>query len=229
MCRRCSRWSRRVLARSYDGFCSLDWGFNAPFSCHWWVCLPDGRYHVCREWKEAGVYADEFAKEFWKITRQDVGWTRPRYVVAGGDVDNKSGLRGEHGQSVKETLQRFGLPMKDADKSRKPGWYRVHELLGPSPYGTPWLTFDPSCKYILRTLPAAPRDKDDEDEVDPKFTDDHGIEDVRYGAMSRPSPTRYLEDRKADNPFQAGTLLKEAILASTASPVLGAGNVRGAR
>lgn len=178
---------------AFEFFCSLDWGWNAPFVCYWWIALPDGRFHIKREWKDSQVYAEDFALGFWKITRQELGLVSPRYVVAGGDIRNKSGLKGSKGESVYETFQYYGLPMKDADRDRKNGWFRIHELLRPSPFGTPWLTVDPSCAYLRRTIAACPRDKDDDDEIDPKFTQDHGLESLRYGAMSRPSPTRARE------------------------------------
>ena len=194
--------------RSFDWFASLDGGFNAPLALYWWICLPDGRFHIKREWKESGVWAEDLAQRFWLITRDDLGMAqRPRYVVAGGDIDAKHGLKGQHGQTVYETLQFYGLPMKRADKDRKNGWYRLQELLRPSPYGTPWLTFDPSCTYAIRTIANAPSDTDDPDEVDPHFTDDHGLESVRYGAMSRPSPTVLLHQRTMGG---AGKLLQEA-------------------
>lgn len=211
-----------MIASGLDWFASLDWGFNAPFVCLWWLCLPDGRLHIVREWKEAGVYAEDFAARFWTISRDDLGLERPRYVVAGGDIANKSGIKGTKGESVKETLQYYRLPIRNADRDRKNGWYRVHELLRPSPYGTPWLTVDPSCTYLLRTLPAAPKDEDDEDEIDPHFSDDHGIESLRYGAMSRPSPTVIVYQRKRG---EAGDLMQEAMRA-TRPGVLGSSGVR---
>src|SRR3990167_7090513 len=159
---------RAVKWRVLEWFASLDGGFNAPLALYWWLCLPDGRFHIIREWKESGVWAEDLASRFWKITRDDLGLGRPRYVVAGGDIDAKHGLKGAHGETVFETLQYYGLPMKRADRDRKNGWYRVHELLRPSPYGTPWLTVDPSCVYLQRTMAAAPSDKDDPDELDTK-------------------------------------------------------------
>lgn len=205
----------------FEWFASLDWGFNAPFVCYWWICLPDGRFHIKREWKESGVYAEDFALGFWKITRQELGLVSPRYVVAGGDIRNKSGLRGSKGESVYETFQYYGLPMKDADRDRKNGWFRLHELLRPSPFGTPWLTVDPSCAYLRRTIAAVPRDKDDDDEIDPKFTQDHGLESLRYGGMSRPSPTRALQAERIGEigKIKAGALrnLQPAALGASAS------------
>jgi hypothetical protein len=169
------------------------------------------------------VYAEDFAERFWKISRADLGLRRPRYVVAGGDIHNRSGVKGSKGESVYETLSYYGLPMKDADRDRKNGWYRLHELLRPSPYGTPWLTVDPSCKYLARTIAAVPQDPDDEDEIASTFADDHGLESVRYGAMSRPSPTV-----RAARPVQGGVgkMRTELVVASQTRPVLGAHAVR---
>lgn len=208
--------------RDLEFFVSLDGGFNAPLSMHWWLCLPDGRFHIKREWKESGVYANDIAERFWKITRGDLGLGRPRYVVAGGDIDAKHGLKGEHGETVYETLQWYGLPMKRADRDRKNGWYRVHELLRLSPYGTPWLTVDPSCAYLIRTIGAAPSDQDDPDELDPRFSEDHALEDVRYGAMSRPTPTAIHRTQSLGG---AGQLWQQAIQANRPG-VLGADAVR---
>jgi phage terminase large subunit len=176
-----------------EGFCSLDWGFNDPFVCYWWCCLPDGRYYIRREWKDDHVYAEDFAKRWWQITREDLGWKRARYLVVGGDTNAKHGLKTAHGESVQDTLRAFGLPVRDADRDRKNGWYRLHELLRPTPWGKPWLVVDPSCTYLRRTLPNAPCDPNDLDEIDEKaFPDVHGLESVRYGGMSRPSPTRVV-------------------------------------
>jgi hypothetical protein len=56
--------------------------------------------------------------------------------------------------------------------------------------GSPgWLVVDPSCTYLRRTLPAQIQDKHDPDDMDTSG-DDHGCDSIRYGAMSRPSPTR---------------------------------------
>ena len=168
------------------------------------------------------MYAHEIAERFWRITRDDLGLGRPRYVVAGGDIDARHGLKGEHGETVYETLGVLGLPMRRADRDRKNGWYRLHELLRPSPYGTPWLTVDPSCTYLARTIAAAPSDPADPDELDVKFRDDHGLESVRYGAMSRPSPTTFHPVTVAGGVGR----LKEAVIAALRPGLLGSDAVR---
>jgi phage terminase large subunit len=197
-----------------EGFCSLDWGFNDPFVCYWWVCLPDGRYYIRREWKADHLYAEDFAKEWWRITREEVGWRRARYLVVGGDTKTHHGIRSPHGETVQETMRSFGLPVRDADRDRKNGWYRVHELLRPSAVpNSPWLIVDPSCTYLRRTLPNAPCDPEDLDEIDEKtFKQVHGLESVRYGAMSRPSPTRiHRDDRPGPGTWGFETAWQESI------------------
>ena len=211
-----------VRWRDLEFFTSMDGGFNAPMSMHWWLCLPDGRFHICREWKEVGVWAEDLAQRFWKITRNDLGLGRPRYVVAGGDIDAKHGIKTAHGETVFETLQYYGMPMKRADRDRLNGWYRIHELLRPSPYWTPWLTVDPSCTYLIRTIAAAPQDEEHPDELDPHFSDDHALEDVRYGAMSRPSPTVRVRQQAIGD---VGRMFQDAMAANRPG-VLGAEAVR---
>jgi hypothetical protein len=184
---------------SVEWFCSLDWGFNAPFACYWWACMPDGHYYIRREWKDKGLNAEEFSKGFWKITREEMGLKRVRYVVADPSIKNNTGAG--RGETVLETLRRYGLPMRGGDNDRTNGWYRVHELLRDAPDGMPWLVVDPSCTYLARSLPALMQDKNDPDDVD-THGDDHGADSVRYGAMSRPSPTR----AKSAEPYPVNSL-----------------------
>ncbi len=67
---------------------------------------------------------------------------------------------------------------------------------------------DPRCSYLRRTLPAAQSDKSDPDDVDTKG-DDHGLDALRFGAMSRPSPTRLSTYRPLPK-HSAGSLFQDA-------------------
>jgi hypothetical protein len=60
---------------------------------------------------------------------------------------------------------------------------------------------DPSCRYLLRTLPIQEQSPHDADDVD-THGDDHGVDALRYLANSRPSPTR----SRADAPPVKGTV-----------------------
>lgn len=169
------RWRR-------DGFASMDWGFNAPGCVLWWLCLVDGHYHICREYKFQQQSVEAVAKELKRITRElDISL---RTVACDPAMKQKTGAG--RGEAIFETLQRYGLPMRASDHDRFNGWLRVHELLREAPDGRPWLTIEPTCRYLIRTLSAATSKKDNPDDVGD--TDDHALDALRYGAMSRPSP-----------------------------------------
>ena len=174
-------------------FISLDWGYNAPGCALWWVCLADGHVHVVAEYKFQRMTVSEVGLEILKRTR-DLGVRRLRYVVADPACWQHTGAG--KGEAIAETLARapIRLPMKKGDNDRRNGWQRLHELLQTAPDGVPWLTVSPRCTYLRRTLPAAVSTDKDPDDLD-TTGDDHALDALRYGAMSRPSPTRKLLDR----------------------------------
>ena len=179
-----------MILRDLEVFVSLDWGYNAPGCALWWVCLADGHYHIVAEYKFQRKTVYEVGAEILKRTRE-LGAGRLRYVVADPACWQHTGSG--KGESIAESLSRQRLPMKKGDNDRMNGWQRVHELLQAAPDGSPWLTIDESCKYLRRTVPAAVSDKTDPDDVDTTI-DDHGLDALRYGAMSRPSPTRTVHN-----------------------------------
>lgn len=210
--------------RDLESFASCDWGYNAKGVVLWWLCLPDGAYHIRREYVFHAMTAEQVGKAIHDTTRA-LGCARLRYIAADPAMWQKTGAG--RGESIAETLLRMRLPMRKSDNDRRNGWFRVHELLRDRPDGAgPWLTVDPSCKYLIRTLPAMMQDKDDPDDLDTK-QDDHAVDALRYGAMSRPSPTRYATEQHKPSPFSAGALLTDAMLAANQSPTLGHANVRG--
>jgi hypothetical protein len=179
--------------RDLEAFASCDWGYNAPGVVLWWVCLTDGAYHIVRELKFQGETAEAVGKKIHQTTKE-LGM-KLRYIAADPAMWQKTGAG--KGESIAETLLRMRLPMRKSDNDRFNGWMRVHELLRAMPDGSrPWLTVDPSCKYLIRTLPAMVQDKNDPDDLD-SSKDDHAVDALRYGAMSRPSPTRIAQDTKA--------------------------------
>lgn len=177
-----------------EHFASIDWGFNAPGCVLWWACLPDGRLHVRHEYKFKGESAEHVALEITRITKS-LGITNLRYVVCDPAMKQKTGAG--RGESIFETLLRRGLRMRGGDNDRFNGWNRVHELLRLNDQGEPWLTVAPGCKYLIRTLPAMVQDEHDPEDID-STKDDHAVDALRYGAMSRPSPTRFVKQETVE-------------------------------
>lgn len=206
-----------------ESFASLDWGFNSWGVCLWWVCLPDGELHVVREYKFKGMTAEHVGREIRKITN-DLGVKSLRYIASDPAMWQKTGAG--RGESIAETLLRMRLPMRKSDNDRRNGWLRIHELLRDTSDGTrPWLTIDPACTYLIRTLPAMVQDDHDPEDIDTS-KDDHACDALRYGAMSRPSPTRIGKPDTTPGPGTAGDLLRQVRGEAGARRVLGSRNVR---
>jgi len=187
-----AEWRSDVHARDValpahvEHFAGMDWGFNAPGCVLWFACLPDGQLHVRWEYKFKGRSAEVVASEIKKITLA-LGIKKLRYVAADPAMWAKTGAG--KGESIAETLVRKGLPMRKSDNDRFNGWNRVHEWLRLDERETPWLTVGPDCTYLVRTLPAMVSDDHDPEDID-TTKDDHAVDALRYGLMSRPSPTR---------------------------------------
>lgn len=169
-------------------FASMDWGYASPGCVLWWACLPDGAYHIVREFKFKGLSVEAVGKAIHEISK---GLGRIRKIACDPAMWQKTGAG--RGESIAETLLRMRLPMQRADNDRFNGWMRVRELLRAKDTTRPWLTIDPSCAYLQRTIPAQVQDRTDPEDID-TTGDDHAADALRYGAMSRPSPTRIVAD-----------------------------------
>ena len=174
---------RKMPRRDLTCFGSLDWGYNSPGCFLLWVCLLDGHYHIWREYKFQFTPVWDVATDI--LTLLDELGVTCKYIAADPACWQHTGAG--TGEAIGETLLRAGLPVRPGDNNRRNGWQRVHELLRVAPDGRPWLTVeaDPYCKYLRRTLAGAVSDKVDADDVDTK-SDDHALDALRYGAMSRP-------------------------------------------
>lgn len=212
-----------VPGEDVQWFRCLDWGYNQPGVCLWIACLPDGRLYVVHEWPFRQTLASEAAKEILRRTRV-LGSPYIRYTAADGHMFDKTGS----GETMAETFQRAGVPLLRAENqkgARKQGWQRLRHWLQRAPDEKPWLVIHPDCEYLARTLPALVMDDTDPEDVD-TTGDDHAADALRYGVMSRPSPTVIREDRRTPGPGSAGALMREAMLAARRPSVLGTRHVR---
>jgi phage terminase large subunit len=210
-----------ALPKETTFFGGLDWGYNAPGVMLWIAMLPDGALHVAREYKFQQSPAEDVAKAIAKITAE-MG-VKLRWIAADPSIWARTGSG--RGETIAETLSRAKLPMRRADNDRRNGWLRTHEWLRPMTEGDrPWLTIaaEPHCSYLRRTLPAQIQDEHDPDDVDTS-KDDHAVDALRYGLMSRPAPWR-TNRVEAPPPGSLGAMLAD--LQRSTRAVLGAGQVR---
>jgi phage terminase large subunit len=176
-----------ALSPDHKRFLSLDWGLGSPGCVLWWVCFPDGHYHIEQEYKFNGevgnkVYVKDCAEEIKRRCR-DLGLSRVPLCWVDPDITLN---KGQIGESIAETFQRHGIPTMKSTNDRVNGWQRVYEMFRDAPDGEPWLTIDPGCRYLIRTLPIQVQDKTNPEDLNTQG-DDHAVDALRYGAMSRPS------------------------------------------
>ena len=190
----------------------MDWGYLRNGVVLWGVALPDGHFHIEREWVFKETLAIDAAARILQLCPPTTVHADPSMWIRDGQT----------GESIAETLNRCGVPLYRANHERINGWQRVRHWLRPSPTGQPWLTISPNCPYLIRTLPSLIQDDTRLEDID-TTGDDHAADALRYLLMSRPAP---LISGKPEAPKDtAGALLREAMQAQRQG-VLGSANVR---
>jgi hypothetical protein len=176
-----------------DWFRSLDWGYVNPGDVLWWACLPDAIYYIRYEFKYDHTSIPNLCTAILERTADaDISERQIRYTVADPSI---WGLHGEgskkngEGEMMDETFARCGVSLIKGDNDRKSGWQRTRELLEYRDDGRPNIIIHPSCRYLIRSFAEAVSSKHNPEDIDTS-TDDHALDTFRYGAMSRPSPTR---------------------------------------
>jgi hypothetical protein len=163
-------------------FRSLDWGRVSPGCCLWWYVLPEYHYHLAAELKFQGLSPAQVAVA---IKEQDVALGITKVLYTAADPAIFISLQ-DDGESIADDLRKGGVPCRDRiSNDRVNGWARVDSLLCDDPYGNPFLTVEPSCRYVIRSLPLLQKSKSNPEDVD-TTGDDHAGDAARYGAMSRP-------------------------------------------
>ena len=113
------------------------------------------------------------------------------------------------GEYPVEIWWRRGMPAIRAVKDRKAGWRRIREVLTATRFNDGVLVpkfrifrgAAPALEKGLLTCPTYPKDLD---EIDPGFKDDHDLDSLRYGMMSRPDKSdksdagKTVEERYAE-------------------------------
>lgn len=153
-------------------FRSLDWGRVSPGCCLWWAVLPEHHYHIAAELKFQGLSPAQVGAA---ILEQDARLGIDRVLYTAADPAIFIGLQ-DDGESIADDLRKAGVPCRDRiSNDRVNGWARVDSLLCDDPLGNPWLTIDPSCRYLTRTFPIQQKSKTNPEDID-TTGDDHGVD-----------------------------------------------------
>ena len=165
-------------------FAAMDHGLRNPTAWLWFQVDNDGNLFVVHEHYASDMLVSEHAEEILKIEKTlglDVS-----YRVGDPSIVNRNPL---NGQSVQTEYANYGIHIMAGNNDIGAGVNRVNELFGNSR-----LFVSENCKNLKRELRAYRWDdysnrksntrKDPK--ARPKKKDDHAVDALRYGVMSRP-------------------------------------------
>ncbi len=161
---------------------AMDWGYTSPGCWKAYAHVGDNHWHVIGEWKFRQLTPQQVAEGI-KERRVELGIASVRYTVGDPAMFSK-----HQGDSIAQTMANHGVSVIAGNNERTLGWMRLVAAYQPAPDGVPWLTYEPTCTYSIRSIPALLADKTNPEDVDSSL-DDHAADTDRYWAMSRPAFT----------------------------------------
>lgn len=163
----------------------MDWGYTSPGPVYWLEVTTSGRIFVYRELVLTRHAPKEYAEAICncspKNERYEALWAPPE--IWGKEIELEGG-----GQPIQKLMQqafnklRPDITMRKANNARIPGWQKFREYLRLAPDGLPWLQVDPSCEYLIETLPTMIHDENKPEDLDTDG-EDHACDAVRYGVV----------------------------------------------
>jgi hypothetical protein len=176
-------------------FTAMDWGYAAPACVLWFAVSPEARVFVYRELYEQRWTNEQLAKKAKALTGTEVLSYReldPSCFPAEKET--------QRGKSDAEQLAGFGWPCTKAANDRQSGWSQVRDYLhwernAAGVYTRlPMVQVFENCTNLVRTMPTAVYDAHDTNDLDTDG-EDHAIDTLRYGLMSRPPVTHVPLDQ----------------------------------
>lgn len=223
-----SEWRRDIhvirpfrIPDFWERFCAADWGYTSPACNLWFAVSPDewliinqvdGRQVILPP-RSVVVYRESYLR---KKTTKQLGqeWIR----LSGNEklryrlLDPSFGPTRGGGVSVAEEFAQAGWVTTGADNDRLQGWSRVREYMAWRRSETGELDSPPhlyafdTCENLVRTVPAQIHDEKDVEDLDTEG-EDHAVDALRYGLMSRPPislvPIEEMDDEFAEAAMRA--------------------------
>lgn len=183
-----------TIPSDWKRFRMMDEGYNDPFVCLWGAIDREGNLYIYRELIQSKLLSSEQADKVIAMSPQD---EHIDYTVGDTSFWNKGKTSGE---APFEVFAQKGIPMIQATKERVNGWKRVREWLHPfdetdpvsgETYKAARLKIFNNCRGLIEALPSMVVDDTYPEDV-AEHPLDHAPDALRYGVMSRPSPTKPL-------------------------------------
>jgi hypothetical protein len=174
-------------------FTASDWGYSSPACTLWYAVGPDNVVYVYREAYVRQLDTPRLGELLCRMSAgEQIGYRK--LDPACWDTSR--------GPSIAEGLAAVGWVCEKADNNRLSGWERVRDFLAWHEDGAgrlvraPQLRVFQSCVNLIRTLPAQVFDERNVNDLNTNG-EDHAVDALRYGLMSRPGssvvPLDYLE------------------------------------
>lgn len=189
------------IPSDWKRFRMMDEGYNDPYVCLWAALDRDGNCYIYREFIKSRLLSSEQAQKTIELTYGE----RIDYSVGDTSFWNKGKA---DGKAPFEVFIEHSITMIQATKERVNGWKRVREWLHVFDDTNPVtgetfknarLKIFKNCKGLIEALPAMIIDDHNPEDIE-DHTLDHAPDALRYGLMSRPTPTKPLPK---PNPTQA--------------------------
>lgn len=169
---------------------AVDYGSKAPFCALWGVALGDDLVIVYREVYQAGLTPTQQAEAILAaeaegermddrplpVVMDPSMWARPMDNPLGVKVGKDLPPEGSIADKYRKVL---GQQVHKARNDRVGGWALVDEHLRVREDGLPRLLVVETCRNLIRTLPALPRDARNPEDVD-THAEDHAADSLRY-------------------------------------------------
>ncbi len=168
---------------------SIDPGFYAPTSCHFYAKDPEGTIYVIREHYESGKSVEEHAREIHRIA-DELGWQKDAKGNLHSLIDSAADQKTlASDKSVSDLFYRHKILVNSkVEKSKWIGIEQVREVLKIRPHpdrvlypnGKPGIYIFKTCPNLIRELKGY-RFQPGSDQ--PYKKDDHALDELRYYVM----------------------------------------------
>ena len=205
------------IPASWVRFRCMDWGSYHPYACYWVAVDFDGTLYVYRELYGYGGKANVGTKESSRTVAYKIATMETDKNLLGyGVLDNACWNRQDTAApSIAEEINRvllengcrpFGQSVKSREQVGEEIRLRLEGFTDNEGKQKAGIYIFSNCFHLIRTLPTITHDKNQPEKYDTNG-EDHAIDAIGYGCMSRPykpdepkKPDPYEYDQWADKP-----------------------------
>ncbi len=194
------------IPKHWTLFGALDYGEAAPTSFGLYAVDYDGRIFRITEYYQGDRSASQHAEEI-KQRIKGCSWTggrSPGVIYADPSMWVKRRINEAHSKSAADEFSERGVYLRRANNDRINGWRVCNQALTDEKF----FLFDGWNDNWLRTVPAAPRDDHNIEDLD-TTSEDHAADEWRYGMVHMYKPGQVFTEKPKQ--FASGQLILDDV------------------